>query len=38
MNSVQLSLRFNQEEFCDGLYVHRKTLRVGPLHPLRQPF
>ena len=23
--SVRLSLRFNREEFCDGLYLHRKT-------------
>ena len=24
--SELLSLRFNHEEFCDGLYLHRKTL------------
>ena len=23
-----LSLRFNQEEFCDELYLHRKTPRL----------
>ena len=22
-------LRFNRREFCDGLYVHRKTLRFA---------
>ena len=33
-----LSLRFNQEGFCDGHKAHRKTPRVRPLHPLRQPF
>nr|MDP9458219.1 hypothetical protein [Actinomycetota bacterium] len=26
MPECSLSLHFNQEEFCDGLYVHRKTL------------
>ena len=24
-----LSLRFNHEEFCDGLYVRRKTLSLA---------
>jgi hypothetical protein len=36
--SASLSLRFNYEGFCDELYVHRKTHRIRPLHPLRQPF
>jgi hypothetical protein len=35
---IHLSLRFNQEGFCDGHKAHRKTPRVRPLHPLRQPF
>jgi hypothetical protein len=26
--ATTLSLRFKQEEFCDELYVHRKTLRL----------
>jgi hypothetical protein len=25
---VYLSLRFNQEEFCDELYIHRKSPRL----------
>ena len=39
-----LSLRFNHEEFCDGLYVHRKTLHFaffvdsGSLFDRRIPF
>src|SRR5215211_147910 len=26
---LALSLRFNHEEFCDGLYLHRKTLAIA---------
>jgi hypothetical protein len=26
LKTCVLSLRFNREEFCDGLYVYRKTL------------
>ncbi len=26
---VWLSLRFKHEEFCDGLYIRRKTLSLG---------
>src|SRR5215203_1886998 len=33
-----LSLRFNREGFCDGLYLHRKIPRSRPLHRFRQPF
>ena len=33
---LTLSLRFNHEEFCDGLYIHRKTSEENVFDGLRR--